>query len=73
MASNASVCSLAIDISAVGVPGVEIAAGERRGVDVRENSSDGTPSGKTGFILMGNTLRILLIKENVCELPMLPF
>lgn len=43
LASNASVGSLAIDTSAVGVPGVEAAAGEHRGVDVKENSSDGTP------------------------------
>lgn len=43
LASNASVGSLTIDTSAVGVPWVETAAGERRGVDVRENSSDGAP------------------------------
>lgn len=43
LASSASVGSLAIDISAVGVPGVETAAGEDRGGDVRENSSDGAP------------------------------
>lgn len=43
LASNASADSVAIETSAVGVPVVGTAAGERRGVDVRENSSGGVP------------------------------
>lgn len=43
LASNASADSVAIETSAVGVPVVGMAAGERRGVDVRENSSGGVP------------------------------
>lgn len=43
LASNASADSVAMETSAVGVPAVGMAAGERRGVDVRENSSGGVP------------------------------
>lgn len=43
LASNASADSVAIETSAVGVPAAGIAAGERRGVEVSENSSGGVP------------------------------
>lgn len=43
LASNASADSVAMETSAVGVPEVGMAAGERRGVEVRENSSGGVP------------------------------
>lgn len=43
LASKASADSVAMETSAVGVPAVGMAAGERRGVEVRENSSGGGP------------------------------
>ena len=43
LASSASADSAAMEMSAVGVPVVGVAAGERRGVEVRENSSGGVP------------------------------
>lgn len=46
LASTASDVSVAIETSAVGVPAVGMAAGERRGVEVRENSSGGAPEVK---------------------------
>lgn len=46
MASTASVDSVPMETSAVGVPVVGVAAGERRGVDVIENSSGGVPKGQ---------------------------
>lgn len=46
LASTASAVSVAIETSAVGVPAVGMAAGERRGVEVRENSSGGAPERK---------------------------
>ena len=47
LASNASVDSVAMETSAVGVPAAGMDEGERRGVEVRENSSGGAPSAKT--------------------------
>lgn len=43
LASTASADSVAIDTRAVGVPVVGVVAGERRGVEVKENSSGGGP------------------------------
>lgn len=43
LASSASADSAAMETSAVGVPAVGVAAGERRGLEVRENSSGGVP------------------------------
>lgn len=42
-ASRASAESVAMETSAVGVPAAGIAAGGRRGVEVRESSSGGAP------------------------------
>jgi len=47
LASNASADSAAMETRAVGVPVVGVAAGERRGVEVRENSSGGVPWDQT--------------------------
>lgn len=47
LASSASADSVAMETRAVGVPVVGMAAGERRGVEVRENSSGGVPFRKT--------------------------
>ena len=46
LASKASVESVVMETSAVGVPEVGMAAGERPGVEVREKSSGGVPLGK---------------------------
>lgn len=43
LASNASADSAAMETRVVGVPAVGVAAGDRRGVEVRENSSAGIP------------------------------
>lgn len=47
LAPKASADSAAIETSAVGAPVVGMVADERRGVEVRANSSGGVPEGKT--------------------------
>lgn len=43
LASSASAESVAMETSAVGVPVAGMAAGRRRGVEVKESSSGGAP------------------------------
>lgn len=53
-ASSASADSV-MATSAVGVPAVGVVAGERRGVDVRENSSVGVPKDQKAYLKLKNT------------------